>query len=181
MSPVRIFVGLLAFHGALGAACAPAHGTVPADTGGSPSRDGGAPDEASIADAVVPPALCATDPRAQSFTPGMEQRGAAGVFRARLLEMAPSPAAKGDNGWTVQIVDANGAVVDAATVTVKPFMPDHGHGSAIVPQVTPVGRDGKFAVTRLNLFMPGIWQITLHVSVAGNAADSAVFTFCVAG
>ena len=150
----------------------------------SASQNGGqsdAGDEASITDALVPPALCATDPRAQSFTPGMEQPGKTGVFKARLLEMAPAPASKGDNGWTLQIVDAKGAPVDGATVTVKPFMPDHGHGSSIVPLVTPLGHDGKYTVTRLNLFMPGIWQMTVNVSAASNAADSAVFSFCVAG
>lgn len=170
---VRVFVGGFAVYCMLGAACGPAH----EGSGSAPDAGG----EASGADAAVPPALCATDPRAQSFTAGMEQAGSTGIFRVRLLEMAPAPAFKGDNVWTAQIVDATGIPLDGATLTVKPFMPDHGHGSSITPLVIPVGRDGRYTITHLNLFMPGIWRITLAVSGVGSARDSAVFTFCVAG
>ena len=133
-----------------------------------------------VGDATIPAALCASDPRAQTFTPGLAQAGKAG-FKALLLDMNPIPAAKGDNSWTVQIVDKDGNNVDGATITVKTWMPDHGHASSIIPLVTPVGSGGKYTVSRLNLFMPGIWQITLNLAMPGNVADSMMYTFCVGG
>ena len=122
---------------------------------------------------------CADDMRAQSYSPGMEVTGAKGVYRARLSAIDPAPAIKGTNAWTVEILDASGAPVDGATVTVKPFMPDHGHGSSIVPVVT-AKTGGVYAIDSLVLFMPGLWQTT--ITVTGPAGvDTAVFSFCVNG
>ncbi len=167
---MRTFFGLSAFFCLAVAGCAGNHDQA-AET------DAGTGPEA----AVILPALCASDARVQTFSPGMEQTGRSGMYKARLLEMAPAPAAKGDNGWTVQIVDGKGAPLDGAKLTVKPFMPDHGHGSSIVPLVTATGSEGKYTVTRLNLFMPGIWQITVNVTSSAKTTDAIVFTFCVAG
>jgi hypothetical protein len=68
-----------------------------------------------------------------------------------------------------------------AGITAKPFMPDHGHGSSVTPSVTPMGSDGTYQVTDLDLFMPGIWQVTLTITPASGPADSVVFSFCVDG
>lgn len=123
--------------------------------------------------------VCVGDTRAEVFTPGMEAPGVMGVFRLRLASIDPAPAIKGTNTWAVEIVDAGGAAVTGATVTAKPFMPDHGHGSSIVPTVTEIG-EGKYTIDSLVLFMPGLWQTTIAVSTSG-ASDSAVFSFCVPG
>ena len=123
--------------------------------------------------------VCASDGRAQVYTPGMEAAGAMGLFRVRLVSIDPAPAVKGDNAWVVEIVDACGATVSGATVAAKPYMPDHGHGSSIVPTVTELGA-GRYQVASLVLFMPGLWQTTIAITAPG-AADSVVFSFCVAG
>ena len=91
--------------------------------------------------------------------------------------MLPTPPAKGDNVWNLSITDASSAPVDDATITVKTWMPDHAHGSSIVPAVAASG-GGKYAVTRLNLFMPGIWEITFTI-VRGGATETAMFTLCI--
>jgi hypothetical protein len=111
----------------------------------------------------------------------MDAAGASGKIEMRLLSIAPNPADKGNNEWLVEIDEAvSGAPIDNLVVTVKPFMPDHGHGSSIVPTVTPQG-GGKYDVTLLNLFMPGIWTITFNVVLPGGGTDAATYTFCVAG
>jgi hypothetical protein len=129
--------------------------------------------------AAPAPSLCATDSRAQSYTAGMEQKGTAGTLSVKLESINPNPVIKGNNDWKVQVVDASGTPVDGATITVKPFMPDHGHGSSITPQVAAGSDPGTYDVSLLNLFMPGIWTVTFNVATSANVTDSAVFTFCV--
>ncbi|HEX7663059.1 MAG TPA: FixH family protein [Polyangiaceae bacterium] len=124
------------------------------------------------------PSLCATDSRAQTYSAGMEQMGTGGAVGVKLTNIDPNPVYKGDNDWTISVVDASGAPVTAATIKVTPFMPDHGHGSSIVPTVTEQS-GGSYDVNHVNLFMPGIWQITFDVTTAAGVHDASVFTFCV--
>jgi hypothetical protein len=125
--------------------------------------------------------ICAGDPRATSYTVGLSAKATDGAYAVTFVDAMPAPPTKGDNTWTVKITDSAGNPVDGATVTAKPFMPDHAHGSSITPQVTPMGTDGTYEVTLLDLFMPGIWQVTLTITPASGAADNVVFTFCVDG
>ena len=66
---------------------------------------------------------------------------------------------------------------------VEPTMPAHGHGTTPVPTVTPVeGQPGTFDIRPLNLFMPGLWQIRIVVSMeVGGAAveDTMDFEFWI--
>lgn len=126
------------------------------------------------------PSVCAKDDRAQTFTQGLEARSDKGTLTLRLLTIDPNPVFKGNNAWKLQIVDAAGSPVDGLEVSVKPFMPDHNHGSSIVPSVTPAGSDGRYDVTLLNLFMPGLWQVTFTVKSQGQT-EQATFSFCVTG
>ena len=97
------------------------------------------------------------------------------------MDASPSPPAKGNNVWTVQLLDKDGKPVTGATIVTKPFMPDHNHGSSIKPQATAKGAEGTYEITPVNLFMPGIWQITFTVTTPGGLDDSAVIDFCVDG
>ena len=130
-------------------------------------------------DASAPAALCATDSRAQTYASGMEQKGSAGTFEIKLLSITPAPAFKGNNAWTIQVVDTSGAPVSGATIKVNPFMPDHGHGSSITPQIAPGSDPGTYDITLLNLFMPGIWTVTIVVTSSSGVSDQSVFTFCI--
>ena len=96
-----------------------------------------------------------------------------------LMTSDPAPPARGTNNWTLKITDASGASIAGAKVDVKPFMPLHGHGSSVVPTISDSG-GGAYALDNLYLFMPGLWTITI-TATSGNASDSAVFTFCIAG
>ncbi len=134
------------------------------------------------ADSGAPVSLCATDSRAQTFTAGMEQTGASNTFSVKLTSINPNPVFKGNNAWTIQVVDKSGGPVTGASITVKPFMPDHGHGSSIIPQVTAGADPGSYDISLLNLFMPGIWTVTIVVTTGtapSTVTDQSVFTFCV--
>jgi hypothetical protein len=127
------------------------------------------------------PSACAGDPRTQVYAAGLERASADGTMKVSFVAAQPAPPQKGTNTWTVHVTDAGGKAVDGATIDVKPFMPDHNHGSSITPQVVPMG-SGDYHVELLDFFMPGVWQSTLTITPAGGGAPTTVvFTFCVDG
>jgi hypothetical protein len=120
---------------------------------------------------------CEHDTRAMTYAPNLS--ASANVTKVVLVDASPSPPARGTNTWTIKVTDAQGNAIPGATVTAKPFMPDHGHGSSVQPVVT-ANADGTFGVTPLYLFMPGLWQVTFTVKTA-SSSDDVVFSFCIAG
>jgi hypothetical protein len=126
---------------------------------------------------------CANDPRAEQFVAGMMKTGMATGMQFTIVSSDPAPPARPNNDWVIKIADSTGAALDGATVSVKPFMPDHNHGTGIVPTITPVsGMPGTYDANPINTFMPGIWEITITARPAGGGAtdtDSAKFTFCI--
>ena len=128
----------------------------------------------------APPASgCAADTRKDVYTAGLSK--SAGSLSVKLLESRPGPPIKGTNAMTIEILDPGGQPVDGATVTVTPWMPDHAHGSAVKPVVTPVG-GGKYDVEKVYLAMAGLWQIKVSVEPPGGGAlQEAVFQFCLDG
>ncbi len=154
----------LAFGLAL-AACTSSSGTPATDAG--PSADG-----------MIG---CQTDPLAETYTANMTKPGAMGVYTFDLVQAVPAPPAMGNNTWTLKITDSGANPVPSASLTVKPYMPRHGHPSTVVPTVTPNG-DGTYKLDPLYLFMAGLWQVTIDVVDGdGGVIDSVVYTFCVQG
>lgn len=126
-------------------------------------------------------AFCSSDPRADAYVVGLSRASKDGTLKVRFVDANPAPPAKGTNTFVVAIEDEAGKPVDGATVTLTPFMPDHGHGSSVTPQVAPGKDPGTYQVSNVYLFMPGIWQLTFDVTPAGQTKRSVVFTFCVEG
>ncbi|HLU68919.1 MAG TPA: FixH family protein, partial [Kofleriaceae bacterium] len=87
---------------------------------------------------------CAEETRDDTYVANLAKDGERGNLSVVLVESDPGPPAKGDNAWTLQLVDADQQPVDGATVTVTPFMPDHGHGTPIDVEVTPGGGAGMY-------------------------------------
>jgi hypothetical protein len=125
---------------------------------------------------------CEIDQRDEEFVSGMQKTGDLGVTFT-LVSSDPTPPARDDNDWVVDIEDPDGPMV-GGSVTVRPFMPDHNHGTSIPAVITEdATTPGRYELDRVNLFMPGIWEITLGATPAGGTAadkDTVVFTFCVA-
>ena len=84
--------------------------------------------------------------------------------------------------WSLSGVVAKGLKpLDGVTIDVVPFMPDHGHGTSIDAVVTPADSGaGEYSISRVNLWMPGLWQVTLRTQ-AGGATDDVVLAFCITG
>ena len=85
-----------------------------------------------------------------------------GMYQVDLLGHA-SVTTRGNHDVQLVITDPTGAAVDDLDLTVVPWMPAMGHGTSITPVVTPMG-DGTYAIDRVDLFMPGLWELrtTFH-------------------
>jgi hypothetical protein len=91
------------------------------------------------------------------------------------VRSSPQPPARGTNEVQLTIRSmADGTPLDGLKVAVKPWMPAMNHGTSLLPNVTPQGR-GKYLITDLDLFMPGLWQ--LRLTITGASADQAAPSF----
>lgn len=123
---------------------------------------------------------CEAETRDEQFLAGMQKVGAGGVT-VTLTSATPAPPGRDDNAWTIDVT-MGGQPVVGATVKVKPFMPDHQHGTSVQVVVTPDGATpGRYTLSPINLWMPGLWEITIDVTPAGGTRDSVVFRFCITG
>lgn len=122
---------------------------------------------------------CAQDNRKDVYTAGLSKQTAA-ALSVKLMSATPAPPAKLTNSLTLQVLDAAGQPLDGATLSVVPFMPDHGHGSAVKPAVTARG-GGVYEVSNLYYPMPGLWRITVTIQLPNVTAQDVAFSFCIDG
>jgi hypothetical protein len=113
-----------------------------------------------------------------TFAPGLSRPGEGERLRFTLLASDPAPLRKGDHRWTLAVTDAGNSPVGGATITVTPFMPDHGHGTPIKTTVRPDASPGQYVLEPVNLFMPGVWRVQIDVEKEGTT-DTAAFRFCI--
>jgi hypothetical protein len=99
---------------------------------------------------------------------------AKGQHLSAALFTSPQPPERGQLEGKLVLTDLTGAHVEGVTLTVTPWMPEHGHGSSVVPTVDPDGMGG-FVISNLFLAMPGTWQ--LRVDVSGAVTDELVPSF----
>jgi len=125
-------------------------------------------------------AACMADTRKDIYTAGLTKQTASGALSIELMNATPAPPQKESNALVLKVASAGGAPVDGATLSVVPFMPDHGHGSSVKPTVTPMG-GGLYDVSNVYLPMPGLWRLTVTVQMPDVAAQDAAFQFCIDG
>jgi hypothetical protein len=131
-------------------------------------------------DDTLAPYNCEAEDRDEVFTAGMEKTGTGGMTFT-LESSTPAPPGRDNNTWVV-FVETPEAAPFEGTVEVTPFMPDHRHGTPIEAVVTPVeGEPGRYNVAPVNLWMPGLWEITVEAQPTPTTRDSVVFRFCITG
>ena len=138
-----------------------------------PTADGGAAD--LRADASGPWTLC-KDPRADEWQLPLTKSTSGDGFRVSLIEGNPAPPAIGKNTWTLRVTNSSGQPVSGLSPAVHPYMPDHGHGTAL-PEVVAGTEAGTYQIRAMDLFMAGVWQI--EVSLGTAQPDQVMFTYCL--
>ncbi|HET6149460.1 MAG TPA: FixH family protein [Polyangia bacterium] len=133
---------------------------------------------------------CAAETRATPFRQGMQVTSRNGTYLLKVLkntfqdptlQVLTIDPAKGVDVWTIEIdAAATGAPLDGMSIAVKPFMPDHNHGTTAVG-ITAAGA-GTYTIAPLNLYMAGYWEITFNLTdISGDAptTDSAMVPICI--
>jgi hypothetical protein len=127
---------------------------------------------------------CTADPRLDSYAGELAKSGERGVLSFRFSDLEPAPPARGNNTFHVQVNDIAGSAMQV-DLAVDLRMPDHGHGTSVEPSVTADDAPGRYTLSPLYLFMPGVWRIELEAYAAGAeddvAIDSVTLHFCIEG
>lgn len=148
--------------------------------GGAAPRDLSVPsttDAARLDDLSSGGVLC-SDPRADAWSLPIVKPSKGGLYTMSLVSADESPPIIGVNTWQMQLADADGDPLDGMNVTVKPWMPDMGHGTSVVPRFNADG-SGAYTVTPLYFFMAGFWTTTFTIAGDGGT-DTVVYGFCLA-
>jgi len=91
------------------------------------------------------------------------------------VSTSPQPPERGTNEVELTVTGASdGLPKDGLVIAVKPWMPAMGHGTSIAPTITPES-NGKYMVSDVDLFMPGLWELRLTIS--GPTEDNAAPEF----
>jgi hypothetical protein len=144
--------------------------------------------------------VCAMTP-AVDFVPGVAVASVSGAYTATLQAASTTDgrggapvalAGIGYDTFTIAVTpggDAgNPGSTDALAMTIPPvptdvpadpYMPQHGHGGSTIPTITPQG-GGVFAVSNIDFFMAGYWQLFLDLQpAAGATKDRVTFLICI--
>ena len=113
-------------------------------------------------------------PASFASQPSRVVMSASGALQLQVFEQVDRPVSRGVNALRLGVV-ANDAGVDlrGLSLTVTPWMEVMGHGSAVVPTVTP--DDGGFVIDDLSFPMPGQWE--LRCTFEGPVTDHALVHF----
>ncbi len=110
----------------------------------------------------------APGPSAQTFP--LEIDSDSGALHLE-LHTSPEPPVRGSDAVELTVTrTADETPVDGLTIEVEPWMPAMNHGTSATPTVTAQG-SGKYLVTNVYLYMPGLWQ--LRTTFSGPDADHA--------
>jgi len=114
-----------------------------------------------------------------AFDPGMTKTAMPGNIMVKLARAEPSPPiVRLDNVWWLELADADGNALSGAKLVASPYMPKHQHGSAEVVVVDH--GEGEYQLSPIELIMPGVWEIPLSVTPAGDVVSKTTFRFCIA-
>ena len=126
-----------------------------------------------------------------SFIANETINGSAGHAQFTYTTNDPTPPEKGDNTMTLTLTDLDGNAITDATMTVEPFMTDHGHGTTPATFALINNGDGSYTSEAIDLFMSGVWDLTFTATFQAESTDtgtqdaetvdSAVFSFCIEG
>ena len=90
------------------------------------------------------------------------------------VRTSPNLPSRGTNKIELTVTDGAHVLRDGLTIQATTYMPEMGHGAAVVPSVA-AGGSGKYVVSNVDLFMPGRWE--LRTTIGGSVEDHATILF----
>lgn len=113
----------------------------------------------------------AEDPRVDDFGIGLVKGGQA--VRIALIDAIPAMVVRDNNAWTLRVTDLSGTPLEDFTVEVRPWMPDHGHGTGTSAEITHLG-DGEVRFDPLRFHMQGLWEVTFTITESHGGTEDFV-------
>ena len=105
--------------------------------------------------------------------PPVSVTGDSGVLAA-VATPTPNPPTTGQNTLALTLA-AGAAPAASCALTVVPWMPAHGHGSAGTPTVVEAAA-GQYEIEGVNYIMPGSWEIRID-AVCPVGRDRLILPF----
>ena len=99
----------------------------------------------------------------------------AAAFLVTLVATDPTPLDTGNTSFQLRVTMPDGDPVDDAEVSVRGWMPAHGHGTNPAERAASADGEGRWTAAPINLFMPGTWELTVAVD-DGARRDSVTYT-----
>lgn len=113
-------------------------------------------------------------PAADEFLLPLTKQSLDETLSATLVDANPSPPARGNNTWRIELSDGNGEPVEDLALKARLFMPQHRHGSSATT-VSTTDVPGEYEIDRINFIMGGVWEVRLYADTL--AADREVFFY----
>jgi hypothetical protein len=149
-------------------------GCLSACSGGEAAAPASTPETAGAAGSVG-----CVNASTDHYEPGLKKSGGDGRYDFALLSSDPAPPSLDDNTFVVQVTSADGAPA-SGELGVALDMPEHGHPSPKLPDVSYDESSQAFTLEPMRLFMVGLWRITFSFAPSdASNGDSAVFEFCI--
>ena len=116
------------------------------------------------------------------YVAGLEKDSTKGQFKMQLLLSDPIPRYTDVYTWTVILQDVEGNPVVDADLVAEPTMPEHKHGT--FPKFTnavALDQPGEYQLVDMDLFMPGVWQVDIRITVGDGSVDQVLYWFELEG
>lgn len=136
-------------------------------------------DEGETSESGGPVEACTNETRAMEYSAGMQVASDGGKVMATLVEATPAPPIRDLNDWDLVFTAPDGSSLGEIDVSVEPWMPDHGHGSANPATSIVAGEGDGWKLSSLDLFMAGYWEVHFDFTLPGGEEDRVTFGFCV--
>jgi hypothetical protein len=127
---------------------------------------------------------CTNDPRVDTYTANLKKAGQRSMLTFTLVESKPGPPIRGTNVLKLKVTKMDETPV-TGDLQVKLWMPDHGHGTSVIPEITLDAVTSTYDIEPAYLFMPGVWMVQFTsyegAADAGAPLDIGAFYFCIEG
>ena len=150
-----------------------------AGTGGTTSGSGGGSGGGGDLDSSTD---CSLRTDIDTYAANMMKKGKNNIMSFLLVQSDPGPPIKGNNAWKIKVTGADGMPVSQG-ITIRVWMPEHGHDSPSKPTITYDNATGTYGLKPINMsVMGGVWRVSVTMNDNSDPpipVDLADFNFCI--
>jgi hypothetical protein len=116
------------------------------------------------------------------YVAGLDKESVSGLYKIELILSDPIPKYTDVYTWSLRLLDMEDNPVEDALIVAEPTMPDHKHGTyPKFTTATAMETFGQYQLGEMDLFMPGVWQIDIRITVGDGPEDQVLYWFALEG